>query len=263
MLVLLPPSEGKTAPTTGAPVDLTALSSPLLTTHRRRVLGALVRVSASPAAMSVLRVGPSLAGEVARNVGLRTAPTAPARAVYTGVLYGAARLDDLPDDAARERSDRCVRTISALWGVVGPADLIPAYRLSTGTDLPGVGPLAASWRRPLGRALDAHAARRLVVDCRSATYAAAWSVPATAAGHVTVAVLREADGRRTIVSHSAKHTRGLFTRHLVTRAGSEPRTPTDLLDVAGELVGTTLVDVALQDRGARGHVLVLVVRAPG
>ena len=259
--MLLPPSEGKTVPAEGAPLDLAALSSPVLTTHRRRVLGALVRASASPAAMSVLRVGPSLAGEVARNVGLRTAVTAPARAVYTGVLYGAARLDDLPDDAARERADRCVRTVSALWGVVGPADLIPAYRLSMGTNLPGVGPLAASWRRPLGRALEALATRRLVVDCRSAAYAAAWPVPSAAAGgHVTVSVLREADGTRTIVSHSAKDTRGAFTRHLVTRAGPEPRSPTDLLEVAGELVGTTLVDVALQDRGARGHVLVLVVR---
>ncbi|WP_182111420.1 YaaA family protein [Actinotalea sp. JY-7876] len=260
MLVLLPPSEGKTAPRHGAPLDLAALSGAhRLSAHRRRVLTALARASRRTDALDVLGVGASLAPEVARNTRLKTEPTAPAHDVYTGVLFGAAGLADLPDDAARARSLRCVRVVSALWGAVTPADLIPAYRLSMGTDLPGVGPLARSWREPLARELDPLATDRLVVDCRSAAYAAAWA-PSGGPGHVSVTVLREEAGRRTVVSHWAKHTRGLLTRHLVTRAGEDPTTPAELLEAAGEMVGTTLLDAELvPGRRAGTHELRLVV----
>ncbi|EYR64915.1 hypothetical protein N866_02085 [Actinotalea ferrariae CF5-4] len=259
MLVLLPPSEGKTAPAQGTPVDLPDLTgAAALTTTRRAVLRALVRASKRRDALEVLGVGASLADEVARNVALPEAPAAPARTVYTGVLYGAAGLHDL-DDAALERAQRCVRTVSALWGAVAPQDRIPAYRLSMGTDLAGVGPLAAAWRRPLGRALDAAARERLVVDCRSAAYAAAWTPPTDGPGVVEVRVLREAEGRRTVVSHWAKHTRGLLTRHLVRREGAEPADPAELLAAAGEMVGRDVLDVELT-AGPRGrHVLSLVV----
>lgn len=259
MLVLLPPSEGKTAPAHGAPLDLAALSGGRrLTAHRRRVLTALVRTSRRRDALDVLGAGASLAPEVARNTRLRSEPVAPARDVYTGVLFGAARLADLPDDAAA-RAERSVRVVSALWGVVTPSDPIPAYRLSMGTDLPGVGPLARSWREPLARELDPAGRDRLVVDCRSAAYAAAWTPPG-GPGHVAVTVLREEAGRRTVVSHWAKHTRGVLTRHLVTRSGAEPTSPAELLDAAGELVGTTLLDAELRPgRRAGSHELQLVV----
>ncbi|WP_225754707.1 YaaA family protein [Actinotalea sp. Marseille-Q4924] len=259
MLVLLPPSEGKTAPAEGEPVELAALTdAAALTTTRRAVLRALVRASRRRDAVEALGVGASLADEVVRNTTLAAAPAAPARTVYTGVLYGAARLDDL-DDGALARAQRSVRTVSALWGAVSPEDRIPAYRLSMGTDLVGVGPLAAAWRRPLSRALDRAARERLVVDCRSAAYAAAWTAPSDGPGVVEVRVLREADGRRTVVSHWAKHTRGVLTRHLVRREAPEPTTPAELLDAAGEMVGRELLDAELAP-GPRGrHVLSLVV----
>jgi uncharacterized protein len=258
VLVLLPPSEGKTAPPTGEPVDLGALSEPSLTDRREQVLDALVAVSGRPDATEVLGAGPSLAEEVARNTSLRSAPTAPARHVYTGVLYGAAGLADL-DGTAQERAARTVRTVSALWGVVAPDDPIPAYRLSMGTDLPGVGPLARAWRPSLRAALDPVATNRLVVDCRSAAYAAAWRPPADGPGHVEVKVLKENAGRRTVVSHWAKHTRGVLTRHLVTRAGPEPSTPEELLAAAGELVGPTLLDAELVPSSGGRHTLSLVL----
>lgn len=260
MLVLLPPSEGKTPAEHGDPLDLAALSGARrLTAHRRRVLTALARASRRRDALEVLGAGASLAPEVARNTRLTTEPTAPAHDVYTGVLFAAAGLADLPDDAARDRAERAVRVVSALWGAVTPADRIPAYRLSMGTDLPGVGPLARSWRDPLAKELDPLAADRLVVDCRSAAYAAAWS-PSGGPGHVTVTVLRDEAGRRTVVSHWAKHTRGLLARHLVTRTGEDPASPAELLDAAGELVGTTLLDAELHPgRRKNTHELRLVV----
>ncbi|KGM14022.1 hypothetical protein N869_06080, partial [Cellulomonas bogoriensis 69B4 = DSM 16987] len=152
MLVLLPPSEGKDAPSRGAPLDLDALDHPTLGPPRQEVLDALARASAADDACTVLGVGPTLATEVARNTALRSAPTAPAREVYTGVLYAAAGLSGL-DGAAAARAAGTVRTVSALWGLVSPDDRIPAYRLSMGTDLPGPGPLARFWRPHLGDAL--------------------------------------------------------------------------------------------------------------
>lgn len=259
MLVLLPPSEGKTpAPATAPPLDLAALSHAGLTPVREKVLDALVAASARPDACDVLGVSPGLADEVARNVGLRTAPAARASQVYTGVLYGAAGLDALTP-TARARAVASVRVVSALWGVLTVDDAVPAYRLSMGTDLPGIGPLAAAWRGPLGVELEAEADGRLVVDCRSATYRAAWAPP-TGADWVDVRVLREVDGRRSVVSHHAKHTRGVLTRHLVTRRGREPRDADELAHAASALVGDALLAVELAPAPRRGaRTLSLVV----
>jgi cytoplasmic iron level regulating protein YaaA (DUF328/UPF0246 family) len=240
VLLLLPPSEGKTpAPADAAPVDLAALTAADdLTVQRTAVLEALATVSARPDAARVLGVGASLGEEIGRNTRLRTEPAAPASRVYTGVLYAAAGLAALPGDAAA-RAARTVRVVSGLWGVVAPDDRVPAYRLSMGVDLPGVGKLAAAWRGPLAAALDARAARDVVVDCRSAAYLAAWRPRTTgdgAADWVTVRVVREADGTRSVVSHNAKHTRGVLTGHLLRRAG-EPTSAAELLKAAEELVG--------------------------
>ncbi|WP_315093809.1 peroxide stress protein YaaA [uncultured Cellulomonas sp.] len=258
MLVLLPPSEGKTPPRARGPLlDLDALSAPGLARVRERVLDALIEVSASPEAMRVLGVGASLSAEVARNVHLRTAATAPARQVYTGVLYAAAGLDRLTP-AGRARAAQSVRIVSGLWGLVAPDDRIPAYRLSMGTDLPGIGPLAGAWRDAMDAELDARAEGELVVDCRSATYLAAWHPPRSA-DWVAVRVLREIDGTRAVVSHHAKHTRGVLTRHLLTRRGRAPHDAQSLARVAGELVGSALLAVELGParRGARTLELVV------
>ncbi|MFE6970630.1 YaaA family protein [Isoptericola sp. NPDC057653] len=244
MLICLPPSEGKTpAPEGAAPVDLARLTAAEhLTDQRRTVLDALAAASARPDATDLLGVGASLGDEVARNTELKAAPTAAASRVYTGVLYAAAGLADLPADLTGVAA-RDVRVFSGLWGAVSPADLIPAYRLSMGVDLPGVGKLAAAWRPHLAAALDARAAGDVVVDCRSATYLAAWKPVTTgegAADWVTVRVVREADGRRTVVSHNAKHTRGVLTGHLLRRSGPAPTTAATLLDAARELDGQVI-----------------------
>ncbi|MFE5340714.1 YaaA family protein [Isoptericola sp. NPDC056578] len=244
MLICLPPSEGKTpAPEGAAPVDLARLTAAAhLTDQRRAVLDALAAASARPDATDLLGVGASLGDEVTRNTDLKAAPTAPAAQVYTGVLYAAAGLADLPGDAARRAADD-VRVFSGLWGAVSPADRIPAYRLSMGVDLPGVGKLATAWRSHLSAALDARAAGDVVVDCRSAAYLAAWK-PATtgdaAADWVAVRVVRETNGKRAVVSHNAKHTRGVLAGHLLRRSGPAPTSAAELLDAARELDGQVI-----------------------
>jgi uncharacterized protein len=242
-MLLLPPSEGKTpAPDGAAPLDLKALAHPELTARREQILSGLAKVSARPGATSALGVSDGLADEVARNTALREAPAAPAAEVYTGVLYAAAGLATLPDGAAR-RAQESVLTFSGLWGVVAPGDRIPAYRLSMGVGLPDVGRLAAFWKPALTEVLDARAAGDVVVDCRSATYVAAWRPRTTGAGAaewVEVRVLRETDGKRTVVSHNAKHTRGVLAGHLLRRE-PEARTSEDVLKAAQELVGSVML----------------------
>jgi uncharacterized protein len=232
VLVLLPPSEGKTVPRRGRALDLASLSFPRLTPTRAAVLQSLVATSGSPDGLDVLGVPPTLGGEVARNRDLVSAATAPAAAVYSGVLYAALGLASL-DTAARRRANRWLVVTSALFGAVRPTDRIPAYRLSMKVNLPALGPLAAVWRAPLGDELAALAQRGLVVDCRSSTYAAAWApAGSTATRWVSVQVPG--------ATHMAKHTRGLVARHLC-EAGVDTKNPVRLADVLAERFAVELV----------------------
>ena len=52
--------------------------------------------AAVPDAATVLGLGPTQAGEVALNAAIRTAPTRPASALYTGVIYEALDIETLP-----------------------------------------------------------------------------------------------------------------------------------------------------------------------
>lgn len=232
VLILLPPSESKSAPPrSGTPVRPERLSFPTLTAMRTWVLQTLVTTSTRPDAGQLLGVGASLAAEVTRNTRLNDLPARPAHAVYTGVLYDALDWATLSPGARRRASSRLVIT-SALWGALRPGDRIPPYRLSIDVDLPGIGPLARAWRQVLGPELVAAAGSRgVVVDCRSAAYAAAWTPTGPLARRtVAVRVLRERAGSRTVVSHLAKHTRGEVARYLL-ESGEDPRGPADLADV--------------------------------
>lgn len=186
MRVLLPPSAGKTVPA-GAPVDLGALAfADRLTKPRDRLLRALR---------------------------LTGAPAGPAAAVYTGVLYGQLRLDDL-----RDAWDR-VLIASALFGVVAPADPICAYALDMGSKVPRLREsLTTYWRPFLARALPDEPG--LLLDLRSGSYAAAWRPR-----HATVLGVRAftADGRA--ITHMVKAARGQVARIALQ---SDPQTPEDL-----------------------------------
>ncbi len=225
VLILLPPSETKTPRTRGNTLDLDRLALPELTPARDKLIDVLAEVSARPDALDVLGVGASLAADVARNRQLRTAPAQLVSALYTGVLYDALDLPTL-DSAAPRRARRWIVVQSALFGALRLADKVPPYRLSMGTNLPGVGPLASYWRAELAAPMTELAGNGVVVDCRSSTYAAAWTPTGpTAKRWVRIHVPG--------ATHNAKHTRGLVARHLAV-AGASPRTPAALRDVVGE-----------------------------
>lgn len=230
MLILLPPSEGKSSPRRGKPLDLDRLSFPALTEPRAEVLDALVTLCTTGAAgdvdkaAHVLGLGRTQADEVLRNAELRTAPTARADEVYSGVLYEALELASL-DAAARRRATGRVAVTSALFGLVRPGDRIPAYRLSGTVSLPGVGPVSTFWSSRLEPAVQEAAGRGLVVDLRSSTYASFWRPDTdTVRRVVTVRVLHEVDGRRKVVSHFNKATKGRLVRSLL-QDGGNPTTP--------------------------------------
>lgn len=254
MLILFPPSEGKSAATAGAPVCLGDLLFPCLTGVRETVVDELIRVSALDDALERLKVGASLVGEVKRNTRLWSEPAAAASQVYSGVLFEAFGYDSLSSDG-RGRADESVLVISAAWGVVRLVDAIPAYRLSMGTRLGELGDIAKLWKGELADALDDYAGNQLILDGRSAAYAKVWS-PAPSR-HVLVRVERvQADGSRRVVSHMAKHYRGLLGRFVVEQGLTAVDEAGELAEALGEAFEVELVAPTPRKAGT----LTLVVR---
>ena len=243
MLVLLPPSEGKAPGGRGAPLDLERLSHPSLNPVRATVLDAVqTAAQTDPGGLQAALGCP--AGEVEKDALLSTSPTLPALRRYTGVVYEALSYGSL-SAGGRRRANSALRVASALFGLLSPTDRIPAYRLSGGTSVPGLGSLASVWRPALEPELAAH--RGLVVDLRSGPYAALARAPHA----VQVRVLRESEGARTVVSHDNKHTKGLLARVLceqgargvadVVAAGERVA---DLVEVEGQRVDLVLFGLA-------------------
>jgi uncharacterized protein len=236
VLILLPPSEGKAAPRRGKPLDLAGLAFPGLGPTRERVLAALVDLctGAHDLAAATLGIGSTQRDLLDLNSRLPGSPTARADRVYTGVLYDALDADSLTP-AARRRAGARLAVTSALFGLVRPGDRIPAYRLSGDTTLPGLGPVAAAWRPVLGSAVENAVGGGLLVDLRSTTYAAFWRAPASLGSRVaTVRVLHETGGRRQVVSHFNKATKGRIVR-AVLEDGANPTTPAALADLLRDL----------------------------
>lgn len=217
MLVILPPSENKTQPESGAPLDLDSLCAPQLRETREKVLQALIKLSRGnkTRAAEVLGLGSSQLELLSRNADIVESPAAPAIEVYTGVLYDHLDFSSLKAPA-RKHLDKTVVIASALFGVVRAGDRIPAYRLSGGTTLPGLGTLAGVWKPALGDAINELSAGGLILDLRSGPYmnlakpTGDWKNRT-----VTVRVFNEKNGKRSIVSHFNKATKGDIVRDLM------------------------------------------------
>ncbi|MFD4366577.1 peroxide stress protein YaaA [Rhodococcus sp. NPDC058521] len=224
MLVLLPPSETKSDGGSDSPLDLADLSMPQLTETRETLVRSLVNLASDfDASCEALGLGPTQADEIERNAKLWVAPTCPALERYTGVLFDAL---DIRSFTKVQKSKAYARLGigSALFGAVRARDRIPAYRLSGGSKLPGLGTLRSMWKPQLANAIEQEA-EGLIVDLRSGTYQQLGPIPDA----VTATVLTEkADGSRSVVSHFNKHHKGLLARALtITRAE-----PTDVRGVA-------------------------------
>ncbi|MDX6276328.1 MAG: uncharacterized protein QOJ72_456 [Nocardioidaceae bacterium] len=236
MLILLPPSEGKTRPHSGDPLDLDSLAFSSLTATRAQLLRTLIKLcNGNPKrAMSTLDLGPTQASAIEVNAVLDQEPTARADAVYTGVLFSALDLASL-DAASRIRADESLAVASALFGLLRPSDHIPAYRLSGNISLPRLGTVAGRWRTPLPRVMREVTGDGLLIDLRSGTYTALGKPPAELASRTaTMRVLHEHQGTRKIVSHFNKATKGRIVRGLL-ESGADPATVEELRDVLTDL----------------------------
>ncbi|MCH7231359.1 peroxide stress protein YaaA [Glycomyces sp. L485] len=217
--MLLPPSEGKAGRGDGPPLDIGRLSSPALNPVRELLVDRLTELcSDEETAAETLKLTARQRHYVKLNRELRTAPTLAAWELYNGVLYDRLGLGDLPDGNQ-------VLIASPLWGLLRPSDRVPPYRMPMSAQLPGTERLAKLWRPAVAETLGA--LDELIVDMRSGTYTQVWGPKDRG---VSVRVFKEdASGKRTVVTHMAKATRGEVARALLAST-VQPTTPAELGD---------------------------------
>jgi cytoplasmic iron level regulating protein YaaA (DUF328/UPF0246 family) len=215
MLVLLPPSETKRDGGTDArALALETLRFPGLRRERAAVVAAVSTLSRNlGAASAALGLSPAQRFEIDRNRLLKTAPVMPAIDRYTGVLYDGIEAQSL-DAVEREWILEHVLVNSALFGLVGAGDEIPAYRLSHNTRLPalaGTG-LKQHWKTPLGAVLAGTPG--LVLDLRSESYAALGPLPVRQDAVYLRVVSQGPNGQKKALTHFNKKGKGEFVRML-------------------------------------------------
>ena len=216
MLLLLPPSETKRdGGNADAPLNLARLSHPALTVPRRTLLAATRALSRNRATMSAaLKLGVSQQFEITRNRELRSSPTIAALERYTGVLYDALDVETL-NISARQFARDHVLIHSALFGLLGADDPIPAYRLSHDSRLPAL-PLRKLWREHISAVLAA--SDGVVLDLRSEAYVDLGPAPAGPKTAFLRVVSDSADGPRRALNHFNKKGKGEFVRALCEAA---------------------------------------------
>ena len=154
---------------------------------------------------------------------------------------------------------------SALFGPVRLTDLITPHRLSGSVKLPGQGSVASIWSKALKELLTQQLSGHVVVDLRSSEYGAMYR-PTRGSDclllNIGVAKVNPATGKRSVVSHWAKHTRGLLAGALLEAvagaqlSGSEGDVD-EILQVAAGLEGVREVEITPLD--ARGQAKVTLV----
>jgi uncharacterized protein len=227
VILLLPPSETKRdGGTAGSSLDLAELSFPELTRSRRGALAGLRAISRSVAASTTaLGLGPTQRFEIERNRAISVSPTLPAIERYTGVLYDAIEIEAM-DAAARSYLERHVVIHSALFGLIGAGDLLPAYRFSHDTRIPGTS-LAKLWRDANASVLKRR--QGLVLDLRSESYVHLG--PAAEGSYFLRVVTEDGDGTKRALNHFNKHGKGELVRRLA-EAGIDFGSAGELLDWA-------------------------------
>ncbi len=241
-----------TAPTSGDPLNLSTFWAPELTEMRTAIINDLIAVSRdNPDSLGAPK---GARARVEANVHLWTAPAAPASTAFTGVLFDALDFTSL-DASASSRAEEAILIASPLYGFVRPSDRIATYRLPPTAKLPTVGAPLPSLAPAVSKILD-DAAPPLVLDCRSGTYVRLWrpTVP-----WISVRAIELRDGKPTVVSHFAKHHRGVLTRHLLARGEPLPTSPDGVLGAAQELIGTEYRSVTLEAGPRETHVLELTL----
>lgn len=211
MLFLLPPSESKAIGGNPLSIDMVALTFGGMQPARDALYSKLVKFSKSKAGKAKFTKD-----QIELNLNVQTAPTMPAIDRYVGTLFDALQgrgLKGTPTEHntlskdERERAKESVFIQSALFGLIPASNLIPNYRFSATTKIPGVD-LKKHWS-------EAHNViwKRLecqqIIDLRSKQYAELAPIPE----HfecLTVEVYDIESGKA--MNHFNKKAKGQFVR---------------------------------------------------
>jgi len=299
MRILLPPSAGKTTKESTNHLQLEKLwQAEHLTQTRRQLIDDVQNTALLADAAQIFKLGPKNAHEISQNLEVYDAPALAAWQLYDGVLYEAAKFAQIfsygacaqdgqgqgqgnqPQDSGQGQGgqsqadqsqglqrqlEELTLVFSALFGPVRLTDLITPHRLSGSVKLPGQGTVASIWSKALKELLTQQLSGHVVVDLRSSEYGAMYR-PTRGSDclllNIGVAKVNPATGKRSVVSHWAKHTRGLLAGALLEAvagaqlSGSEGDVD-EILQVAAALEGVKEVEITPLD--ARGQAKVTLV----
>lgn len=299
MRILLPPSAGKTTKESTNHLQLEKLwQEEHLTQTRRQLIDDVQNTALLADAAQIFKLGPKNAHEISQNLEVYDAPALAAWQLYDGVLYEAAKFAqifsygacaqdgqgqgqgnqpqgsgqgqggqsqaDQPQGGQRQLEELTL-VFSALFGPVRLTDLITPHRLSGSVKLPGQGSVASIWSKALKELLTQQLSGHVVVDLRSSEYGAMYR-PTRGSDclllNIAVAKVNPATGKRSVVSHWAKHTRGLLAGALLEAVASGQLAASDgdvdeILQVAAGLEGVKEVEITPLD--ARGQAKVTLV----
>lgn len=291
MRILLPPSAGKTTKESTNHLQLEKLwQAEHLTQTRRQLIDDVQNTALLADAAQIFKLGPKNAHEISQNLEVYDAPALAAWQLYDGVLYEAAKFAQIfssgePNQGSQgqvgnHRGDQpqgsqgqggqgqleeLTLVFSALFGPVRLTDLITPHRLSGSVKLPGQGSVASIWSKALKELLTQQLSGHVVVDLRSAEYGAMYR-PTRGSDclllNIGVAKVNPATGKRSVVSHWAKHTRGLLAGALLRAVAGGQLSGSDgdvdeILQVAAGLAGVKEVEITPLD--ARGQAKVTLV----
>lgn len=281
MRILLPPSAGKTTKESTNHLQLEKLwQAEHLTQTRRQLIDDVQNTALLADAAQIFKLGPKNAHEISQNLEIYDAPALAAWQLYDGVLYEAAKFAQIfssgePSQGSQGQGNQpqggqgqleeLTLVFSALFGPVRLTDLITPHRLSGSVKLPGQGSVASIWSKALKELLTQQLSGHVVVDLRSAEYGAMYRQTRGSDClmlNIGVAKVNPATGKRSVVSHWAKHTRGLLAGALLEAvagaqlSGSEGDVD-EILQVAAGLEGVKEVEITPLD--ARGQAKVTLV----
>ena len=220
-VLLLPPSEGKTAGGEGTWNPTDGVFGPHLADARREISDRLRTYSRrAPKADLVQLFGVTgthleRAVEVAR-AGLSGAPARRARERYTGVVWQHFDIASMSVDDQRWAGTN-VWIVSAAMGLVAADDPIPDYRLKMSARLPKIGLVSSWWRPRLANAVAELLARDQAIDLLPKEHANVFDP--TGVAKLTTRVRFVSASGSSAAGHAAKAAKGIAARALVVRRG--------------------------------------------
>jgi cytoplasmic iron level regulating protein YaaA (DUF328/UPF0246 family) len=124
--------------------------------------------------------------------------------------------------------------VSALFGLIGITDRIPAYRLSGDTVVPKIGSLTKFWSESISKLISDQ--DEFVIDLRSGNYVKLGPISKDVADQVVVPRIMQKmpKGAPKVVSHSNKATKGRLVR-VIAQSSKSVTSVEQLADLAAKV----------------------------